>query len=162
MRIRKSAAHRVDKVEIQMTPMIDIVFQLLAFFLMTFKITTLEGDFNIKMPAQAPSAGPVEFPPLRVQLVADAQGNLAAIRLGDRPLTGFDALHREILGLVGSPTGPNPLAGQLEVELDADYNLRYVNTVDAITAISGYVNKDGHVVKLIEKLRFTPPEPPPE
>lgn len=33
-----------------MTPMIDIVFQLLVFFIMTFKIVSQEGDFHIKMP----------------------------------------------------------------------------------------------------------------
>ena len=41
------------KVPIDMTPMIDIVFQLLTFFVMTLKIATSEGDFNIKMPRAA-------------------------------------------------------------------------------------------------------------
>ena len=41
------------KVEQNMTPMIDIVFQLLTFFIMTLKIATQEGDFNIKMPLAA-------------------------------------------------------------------------------------------------------------
>ena len=30
---------------LEMTPMIDIVFQLLVFFIMTFKIVSQEGDF---------------------------------------------------------------------------------------------------------------------
>ena len=42
-----------EKIELQMTPMIDIVFQLLVFFIMTFKIVSMEGDFNIRMPAAA-------------------------------------------------------------------------------------------------------------
>ena len=41
-----------------MTPMIDIVFNLLIFFVMTFKITAPEGDFNVKMPAQAAQGVP--------------------------------------------------------------------------------------------------------
>ena len=48
-----------EKIEIQMTPMIDIVFQLLVFFIMTFKVVSMEGDFNIKMPLAAPSEGAV-------------------------------------------------------------------------------------------------------
>ncbi|MEM8866338.1 MAG: biopolymer transporter ExbD, partial [Planctomycetota bacterium] len=36
MKIRHTD-HR-DKIQLQMTPMIDIVFQLLIFFIMTFKI----------------------------------------------------------------------------------------------------------------------------
>ncbi len=33
-----------------MTPMIDVVFQLLIFFMLTLKIIAPEGDFNINMP----------------------------------------------------------------------------------------------------------------
>ena len=33
--------------KLQMTPMIDIVFNLLAFFIITFRIPAVEGDFNI-------------------------------------------------------------------------------------------------------------------
>ena len=46
-----------DKIPIDMTPMIDIVFQLLTFFVMTLKIVEAEGDFNIKMPLAAPRPG---------------------------------------------------------------------------------------------------------
>ena len=55
---------RGQKVELQMTPMIDIVFQLLIFFIITFKIVAPEGDFNIKMPLAAPSAGRARRPPV--------------------------------------------------------------------------------------------------
>ncbi len=52
MRIRHGYT-ALDKVEMQMTPMIDIVFQLNIFFLFTFKIVLPEGDFNIRMPSAA-------------------------------------------------------------------------------------------------------------
>ncbi len=42
-----------EEIKLQMTPMIDIVFQLLVFFIMTYKVTALEGDFNIRMPSAA-------------------------------------------------------------------------------------------------------------
>jgi biopolymer transport protein ExbD len=51
MRIRHTD-HR-EQVSLQMTPMIDIVFQLMVFFVFTFKIALPEGDFNVRMPAQA-------------------------------------------------------------------------------------------------------------
>jgi biopolymer transport protein ExbD len=153
MRIRKSVAGTTDKVEMQMTPMIDIVFQLLVFFVMSFKIVEVEGDFNIKMPAAAPSEGPV-------RLEADNQGRLAGIRLGSKPLTSFQALHLEIRALIGDDRGPGSFAESAEVELDVDYNLKYEYVVHAITAISGYVDEQGNVVKLIEKLKFAPPKKP--
>ncbi|OYV83264.1 MAG: hypothetical protein B7Z73_16265, partial [Planctomycetia bacterium 21-64-5] len=73
MKIRKSAASGSDKVEMQMTPMIDVVFQLLTFFVMSFKIVSQEGDFNIKMPlaAAGPSQEPQDLPPIKLRLTAN-------------------------------------------------------------------------------------------
>ena len=62
-----------------------------------------------------------------------------------------------IIGLVGADSGPNSLAEKTEVEFDADYALKYVNVVKAITAVSGQV-KDGQIVELIKKIKFTPPK----
>ena len=39
-----------EKIETQMAPMIDVVFQLLIFFMLTLKIIEPEGDFSISMP----------------------------------------------------------------------------------------------------------------
>ena len=44
MKIRRPSTD--GSVKIDMTPMIDVVFQLLAFFLMTFKVAAVEGDFQ--------------------------------------------------------------------------------------------------------------------
>jgi biopolymer transport protein ExbD len=160
MKIRKSAAAGSDKVEMQMTPMIDVVFQLLTFFVMSFKIVTQEGDFNIKMPLMSASSAeiPQDLPPIKLKLSAGGNGQLAGITMGERSLGGFKELHTAILELVGTDTGPNSLASQTEVEIDADYDLRYENVVAAITAISGHVDSSGHIVKLIEKLKFAPPK----
>lgn len=163
MRIRKSAATSTDKVDMQMTPMIDIVFQLLTFFVMSFKLSTQEGDFNIKMPLASSSSAPVDTPPLppiRLRLIANASGGLGALQMGERPLAGYAELHQAIMEIVGTDTGPTSSASQTEVEIDADYNLRYENVVKAITAISGHVDANGLVVPLIEKLKFAPPKPP--
>lgn len=163
MKIRKSAASGSDKVEMQMTSMIDVVFQLLTFFVMTFKIASVEGDFNIKMPlAAASSSASVEpMPPIKVRLLADAQGVLAGIQMGERGLKTFSDLNTEIKKLVGpGGAGPSEEESPYEVEIEADYNLRYENVIAAITAVSGYVDQHGHIVKLIEKLKFAPPKKP--
>jgi biopolymer transport protein ExbD len=155
---------RSGDVSINMTPMIDVVFQLIAFFMFSFKVAAAEGDFNIKMPLAAPSAGVPNpealLPPIRVRLVADANGELAGIRMGERALPNFNALHNEVIGIVGTQTGPGSIASEAEVELDVDYNLHYKNVISAITAVSGYVDPNGRVVKLIEKIKFAPPRKP--
>ena len=48
MKIRRDVEQ--EKHELNMTSMIDIVFLLLIFFVMTFKIVELEGDFSVRMP----------------------------------------------------------------------------------------------------------------
>lgn len=162
MKIRKSAAAGSDKVDMQMTSMIDVVFQLLTFFVMSFKIVTQEGDFNIKMPlaAAASPSTDIPIPPIKVRLLAGADGALGGIQMGERQLTSFNQLNNEIMRLVGGKSGPSEEESPYEVEIDADYNLRYENVVAAITAVSGYVDSAGHVVKLIEKLKFAPPKKP--
>jgi biopolymer transport protein ExbD len=160
MRIRHQAGSGHEKIELQMTPMIDIVFLLLIFFIMSFKIVSLEGDFNIKMPIAAPSeALPIEpLPPIRIQLTAGGDGRIAGIRMGERSFESFDALHEEIIAIVGTDTGPDSIAGRTEVELDCDYDLHYEHAIQAVTAVSGDVDPAGHVVKLIDKIKFAPPE----
>ncbi len=153
-----------EKIELQMTPMIDIVFQLLVFFIMTFKIVAQEGDFNIKMPLAAPNAGTPDdslLPPLKLRLLADENGNLRpdGIQLNDRVFADFAGLHAHIRSLLGDDAGPGSV-GDTEVEIDCDYQLRYANTIHAVTAVSGYVDADGNVIKLIDKIKFAPPEPP--
>jgi biopolymer transport protein ExbD len=163
MRVRNVAGNRNDKVEISMTPMIDIVFQLLVFFIMTFKIVAQEGDFNVKMPLTAPSDGPPpvdQLPPMKVRLQAHSSGDLAQISLNDRPLgRGFLQLHDEIRDIIGDDRGPGSIQQTAEIELDCDYNLRYEYVISAVTAVSGYLDENRNIVKLVEKVKFSPPRP---
>lgn len=160
MKIRHIGRHSEEKVELQMTPMIDVVFLLLVFFVMTFRIRIPEGDFHIKMPLEAPTEAVPEtsdLPPLTVRLRAGVDGGLAGIQLNELPLSSFNELHEQVLALVGDDRGPGSIAEQTEVELDSDYNLRFEYTIDAISAVSGYVTPRGEVVRLIEKITFAPP-----
>jgi biopolymer transport protein ExbD len=149
-----------DKVPLDMTPMIDIVFQLQAFFIMTFSISANEGDFSIKMPIAAPSEGTPDeelLPPIKVELRAGASGGLAQITMGDREVGNFQELRGAVQGMVGGGGGAEG-AGAFEVEFICDYNLHYEHVIAAITAVTGYRDRNGTVVKLIEKIKFAPPK----
>jgi biopolymer transport protein ExbD len=150
------------KIDLQMTPMIDIVFQLLTFFVMTFKVVVPEGDFNIKMPLAAPSSGPPDESlalQVKLRITAGPNGDLTGLKMNNQNVATFEDLHRRLLGLVGTDSGPNSLASGTEVELDCDYNLRYEYVIRAITEVTGYVNQ-GKIVKLIEKIKFAPQRKP--
>jgi biopolymer transport protein ExbD len=153
---------RDEKITLQMTPMIDVVFLLNIFFLCTFKIVLPEGDFNVQMPsaAAAQAADPTETLPLRLVLKAGPNGELADLRLAGRSFgTGGDAfarLQQHIRDIVGAGgTG----GVEQEVELDCDYGLNYEYVVKAMTAVTGYI-ENGQRHKLIERIKFVPPKSP--
>jgi biopolymer transport protein ExbD len=150
-----------------MTPMIDVVFQMLTFFIFTFRVVQVEGDFNIRMPASQASAKPLEdaeTTTIKIRMRAQENGDLASLSYNAKqltPTTGslFDELHLRIREEYSDGSGPNAKAGTTEAEFECDYNLKYVNVINAITAISGFKlgsGDDAKVVRLIEKIKFAP------
>jgi biopolymer transport protein ExbD len=159
-------------VELQMTPMIDIVFQLLIFFIMTFKIASLEGDFNIKMPLVSQGQGNITdqtLLPLTLTLSADSAGNLNQILLNERTFDissqaggakgGFDKLHEYVISYMGDD--PNRREST-ELEIVVAYHLHYEYTVMALTAVRGRRNPDGTIKDLITNIKFAPPDKDPD
>ena len=147
-----------------MAPMIDIVFQLLIFFMLTLKILAPEGDFNINMPigqAQADDESDMQLD-IKVRLLASPDGTLKQVALGTRQLGNdervFDRLNSEIITIVGRPgAGEN----EVEVEIDADYGLHYGNVIQAISACTGKIDPiTKKPVRYVEKIKFAKPRPP--
>lgn len=139
-------------VSIDMTPMIDIVFQLLAFFIFTLRILTQEGDLAIQMP---PGPGPgqpsiMALPPLQIKLTAAADGSLAGIRLNGQVVQDMPALRIRIEDLIRG----SQLAAEMEADLHCDEGLAYQHTIAAVTAISGRRDASGRIEPLIHKVRF--------
>ncbi len=147
-----------------MTPMIDVVFQLLIFFMLTLKIIEPEGNFDINMPLGAPSTNSsteIDLPPLKVRMIADPDtGELADLQFNSQSMgngpNAFLRLNAEILKSVNAlrAAGPENLDKQ-EVEIDPDYGLQYKNIISAISACSGKM-VDGKMVRYISKIKFAP------
>jgi len=141
-----------------MTPLIDVVFLLLTFFVISFKIVMPEGDFGIKMPLTGgetvpTAAQPLPVEPVRVRLVADVAGNLVDIQVGTSHL-GPDPqkLREQVIKLVETVASEQERKN-LEAIIDYDYHLKFQHTIDALTAISGYLS-DNTVIPLIDKVNF--------
>ncbi|RMG33440.1 MAG: biopolymer transporter ExbD [Planctomycetota bacterium] len=155
-----------EKIEPQMAPMIDVVFQLLIFFMLTLKIIEPEGNFNINMPLGAPSSATMEeqnFPDLKVKLRANPDGSLAALMFGGTVLgndeAAFERLNRKILEAIGTPGGA--ATKETEVEIDADYNLDFRYVIRAISACTGRM-QGKQLIRYVEKIKFAPPKKPPQ
>ena len=143
-----------------MTPMIDCVFQLMIFFMLTLKFVQAEGNFDINMPARGAPGGDIGLD-IKVRMIADPQGNLVSVQIGQRRLgnddRAFARLNSEILRAIGGTPG-GPASKETEVEIDADDNLQYGHVMKAITACTGRVDeRSGQVVRYIEKIKFAPP-----
>ncbi len=150
-------------IETQITPMIDVVFLLLIFFMLTLKIVEPEGDFQINMPIAAPKPTDqidIQLADIRIRLIANNDGTLKQILFGQRSLgngkEAFQKLNREVLKIIGFPG--NPATAETEVEIDADFNLHYENIVSAVSACSGTL-RDGQLVRYIEKIKFARKRP---
>lgn len=159
MRIKSSSGD--NEGHMQLTSMIDVVFLLLIFFVMTFKIAAQEGDFSVKMPLQNPGGQPPEPDadlPIKLRLRGDADGNLADIVVNDNQSFGqdFAKLRSFILQMTpGGTDGPSDAKGP-EVELDLDYQLKYEHVIAAITSVTGYRQGD-EVIRLVDRIKFAPP-----
>ena len=154
----KIRTRKGTKIETQMAPMIDVVFQLLIFFMLTLKIIAPEGDFEINMPLEAPSdAATNETPPqtMKVRLLSDpATGELTALVIdGQNYGVGDDAfnrLNRQVRDMEDSITNTG---ADLEVEIDPDYGLRYEYMMKALSKSSGTV-VDGTLVRFPIKVKL--------
>lgn len=151
MRLRPRSASA--KVEMQMTPMIDVVFQLLSFFIVSFKVIQSEGDLAIKMPASTTEGAIADVAfdvPLRVQLLADQQGGLAAIEVVHERLADTTALRHYIESIAAaSPQDVDRLA----VDLVCDPGLHYTHAMAALTAVSGK-RAEGKILPLARNVRL--------
>lgn len=165
MKVRGSGG-KVQKVEQQMAPMIDIVFQLLIFFLLTLKIVEPEGDFSVNMPIAAPSQTPQDALdlPIKVRLTADPQtGELMQLFFNNRPLgdgpEAFQQLNTQMLQLTWSGNSRNPLTKDVEVEIDVDYELNYEYFIKAVSNVTGRM-LNGQQQRYAEKIKFAAPREP--
>jgi len=154
---------RLEKVAVNMTPMIDDVFQLMIFFMLTFNIIAPEGDFDVRMPLSKSSAEPLDdlqLPPIQVRLVSDAEGMLTGILMNGEPVKDFDELRQRVASFVDIALESGASLEDVELEIDSDYQLDYINVVDAITAVSGRI-ENGQLIEMVKKISFVPLEQEP-
>ena len=155
-----------EKMEPQMAPMIDVVFLLLIFFMCTLRIISQEGDFNINMPAvaQAQTETPKLLPDFKIRLLADVEtGQLVEIRFGQRSLGTGPRAFLLLQQTIKEQIAGSPYADEIEIEIDADFDLNYEHVISAVSACTGEVigatTEGGRrtISRFVEKIKFAPP-----
>ena len=143
-----------EDVEVQITPMLDMAFQLLSFFILTYHPAPIEGQFAmnllpaspaIKMDAAAPpneSAKnddvPAQLRTITTELRANPDGSLGLVTLEELEVQGMDALKTKLQEIL------NP-ANKVDFEqalIKADPNLKYEELMKVIDIYSSLkINK---------------------
>lgn len=110
------------EVEIQVAPMLDMAFQLLTFFILTYQVTPIEGQFSMNLLPAAPAIDmnappaadsapadpsvPASLRTLTTTLMAGPSGDLAGIRVGDLVLEGLPELEAKLGEILGQDDSP--------------------------------------------------------
>jgi biopolymer transport protein ExbD len=137
------------------------VFQLLTFFLMTFRVAAAEGDFNVMLPRDRPDqpGGAVAVEEIRIRVTATSGGDLQSVQIDAQPaVTGRNAasiVHADVVRLVALARNHGLEAPP--VVLDADDHLRFEHLLQIVAAISQQTDAAGNVVPLARKVRFAAP-----
>ena len=104
------------EVQVPITPMLDMAFQLLTFFILTYRPAPTEGQFSMNLlPPQAATEINKEQPKdaapsidaslrtLTTVLRAGGDGTLGEITLADKPIQDMVELKKELEGFVNDP-----------------------------------------------------------
>ncbi len=146
MRKHKRNVRRAEEPTVQIAPMLDMAFQLLTFFILTYHPMPTEGQFVMNLlPAQPATSAAAEAPTeaasdklpaslrtLPTVLKAGAGGVLAEISIGDKTIsTDPAALEKELDNYFSDPGLPYD-----QTLLSVDPNLKYSELIKIVNAFS--------------------------
>ena len=110
-----------EAVELNLAAMLDMAFQLLAFFILTFKPAPIEGQINLKLPPPQPvtnvnsgqRAGSDEqnnsavkgLNSLVISIFSTAGGKISTMAIGEGTVSGLTALENRLKAVLGPDSG---------------------------------------------------------
>lgn len=144
---RRKVNRSSEGVEVPITPMLDMAFQLLTFFVLTYKPVPTEGQFLMNllpvqpvtaMSADVPDQGnpsselPAALRTLPTILRSDQAGNLVLIKVGENEVPNEPSrLENELFNLFKDPDLPFD-----QTLIKVDSKLRYSELMKVINAFS--------------------------
>jgi len=124
MTTQKKNKYEQASMELQMAPMIDVVFQLIIFFMCSIHFKSLEGKLYSYLPKDKGGIeGPRSLPPIdevRIKLVYSENAPLLTrIKVGNTEFPDWDSLERQIRNISPNLVTPDGLEF-IPVKIDAD------------------------------------------
>ena len=136
-----------EEITIPITPMLDMAFQLLTFFILTYRPAPAEGQFSMNLLPASPATDfraqaaaeattpndsvPAALRTLPTILRAGGGGMIGRVTLGEQDIQGMDALKRELTTILKDPTLPFDQA-----LIKVDPNLKYSELMQVIDVFS--------------------------
>jgi biopolymer transport protein ExbD len=144
----KKKAKKQEDVSIPITPMLDMAFQLLTFFILTYHPAPSEGQFSMNLMPAAPATDfraqeaaaenatpndsiPAALRTLPTVLRAGEAGSLGRVMLGEQEINGMATLKRELEVILKDPSTPFDQA-----LIKVDPNLKYSELMQVIDVFS--------------------------
>ena len=115
---RRKKKRTQNEVELNLAAMLDMAFQLLTFFILTFKPAPVEGQVLLRMPparpmtnvaGEQPGQDPTNTNPLEglttlvISAYANPDGSLAQMAVGETPIGGLTALEVKLGQVLADP-----------------------------------------------------------
>ena len=157
----KIKSHRPEeaRMELNMTPMIDVIFQLMIFFMCSIHFKSLEGKLISNLPKYAGEiSSSVFIPPIeevRIRLAySESSPLMARVKLGEIDFKDWNSLERHLKDLAPRLVMPDGL-DVIPVKIDADGNV----PAQAVVNVLNICKKAG--VQKTEFAAKTSPRPPP-
>jgi biopolymer transport protein ExbD len=132
--MRRRKRHKTEEVELNLAAMLDMAFQLLTFFILTFRTVPVEGQLALRMPPPQPVTGqhsgqkagsdakstnPLEaLNTLVVTAMASPEGKLQQMAIGETAIGTLPALERKLSAVLGDAgTGFDQVIVQVDSRL---------------------------------------------
>lgn len=165
---RRKRHRKAASVDLNMAAMLDMAFQLLAFFILTFRPAPVEGQLGMHMPPPIPltnvksnkaqeagggDAGLMDVEKLDLSIDSNSQGEVAQIKVGMRPIirgrldaSATASLHRQLRDIFIIQAIPFD-----RIQLIVDDRLHYNELMKIIDVCTQQVLPNG---KKMERISF--------
>ncbi len=157
---RKKKKHDTGESELNLAAMLDMAFQLLTFFILTFKPSPIEGQINLRMPPPQPvtnvkgqSAGSADtnnpvsgLNTLVISALPNGSGALGSMAVGESTFGALGNLETHLQKALSDESSPFE-----QVVIQVGSGLRYDALMSVIDICTRQTLKDG---KKLTKLSF--------
>lgn len=148
---RRHKNARADGVEINLAAMLDMAFQLLMFFILTFSPMPLESQIAAQLPASGtitqsmlPQSGDAGAVTVTVTVLASESGNIRDLAVDDVIVPDVQGLRQQLPRMT---TGRRPCSLVLQVDARLHYQ-------DLVHVIDACLQAEGLAERAFDKLTF--------